>query len=115
MNTTIVRAGSGSQLTAWPSAIQCTPLTPTFLRLGLGLRLRLGLGLRPVLPRLRSDGDSIDGSRGIASGSVVTVPTHQITRNSMGALSFASHCSGPLLNQFLKFFIPNPISFEQTI
>ena len=39
------------------------------LRLRLLPRLRLG----PVLPRFRSDGDSIDGSRGIASGAVVSV------------------------------------------
>ena len=75
MNTTIVRAGSDSQLTAWPSAIQCATFAPSFLRLRLGLRFRLGLGLRPVLPRLRSDGDAIDSRRGIASGAVVTVPT----------------------------------------
>ena len=74
MNTTIVRAGSGSQLTAWPSAIQCTPLTPTFLRLGLGLRFRLGLGLRPVLPRLRGYGYAINGSSGVAFGAGVRVP-----------------------------------------
>ena len=45
------------------------------LRFRLLPRLRLG----PVLPRLRSDGDSIDGSRGIASGAVVSVSATSVT------------------------------------
>ena len=71
VNTTIVRAGSDSQLTAWPCTIQCATLAPSFLRLGLGLRFRLGLRLRPVLPRFGCDGDAIDGSGSIALGTSV--------------------------------------------
>ena len=74
MNTTIVRAGSDSQLTAWPSAIQCATFAPSFLRLRLGLRFRFGLRLRPVLPRLRGYGYAINGSSGVAFGAGMRVP-----------------------------------------
>ena len=73
MDTTIVRAGSYSQLTAWPSAIQCATLAPSFLRLRLRLRLRFGLRLRPVLPRLRGYGHAINGSPCVAFGAGVRV------------------------------------------
>ena len=73
MDTTIVRAGSDSQLTAWPSAIQCATFAPSFLRLCIGLRFRFGLRLRSVLPRLRGYGHAINGSPGVAFGAGVRV------------------------------------------
>ena len=79
MNTTIVRAGSGSQLTAWPSAIQCPAFAPSFLCLHFGFRFRFGLRLRPVLPRMRSDSNTVNGGCGIALGTSVASSAAPLT------------------------------------